>query len=174
MGAWGLHRDGVAVRRWVGGAPAAELRVLYPGGASREVAVVRRSRTAAVAGSGHPNLVFRAAVSLFSGFSLVNTKQYAHSKCSEPWHVPDSGVKQVLTFRVSRPAIKWLRALPVPRVLTATSQFLDGGAAQTRPGLRSKPAVARDMAISDIRPPDQASPSFWIPAWKRPPQRPHQ
>ena len=98
----------------------------------------------------HPYLIFRAAVSRFSGFSLVKTKEYSHSKCSEAWHVPDSGMKQVLTFRVSRPAIEWLRALPLPRVLTAASKCLDGGAAQTRPGLHSDHAVARDLAISDV------------------------
>jgi len=40
------------------------------------------------AGSTHYYLKFREAVSRVSGFSLVKTKEYSHSKCSEPWHTP--------------------------------------------------------------------------------------
>jgi len=41
-----------------------------------------------VAAALHPCLKFREAVSHVSGFSLVNTKEYSHSKCSEPWPTP--------------------------------------------------------------------------------------
>jgi len=134
----------------------------------------RRRRNVGTPPRRHPCLRFREAVSWASGLSLVNTKDYSHSKCSEPWHTPDSGVKQVLTLRIARPAFEWLRALSVPRFLTASLKCLDGGAAQTRSGLTAIVQWRGTWRHLMSRRPDKASPLFFIPHWKRPHQTPHQ